>query len=273
MYLLQSGNRDLSISAYTIIPNPASHTPNLSSFSIMAPSTRNPTHGQKVDLGADAPTTTEGPGKVAAGSLAAESNAFKQANDLSSEQGSSQGKEDFGAASRSHHESGSARHAASAHSSNDNHDHSKNNKDNNNNSHKGLGSSGSRNKQGQDSEQRGGHENEGGANRSRGYGGEAQSHIDPAPTYVNNVLGTNRDPHEGPHGKNIKEDDSIATEDKRKNASFAEFGTKADPGRLAEQNFAMRATQGEITDSSAPRQSKIAEGNTPWEVLGSTNKE
>lgn len=241
----------------------------------MATSTKNPTHGQKVDLGADAPVTTEGPGKIASGSLAAESNAFKEANDLSSEQGSSQGKEDFGAASRSHHESGSARHAASAHSNsggnnNDNHGHSKNNKDNND-SHKGLDSSDSRNKQGQDRKQRGDHGNQGGSNRSRGYGGESQSHADPAPTYVNNVLGTNRDPHEGPHGKNIKEDDSIATEDKKKNASFAELGTKADPGRLAEQNFALRATQGEITDSSAPRQAKIAEGNTPWDVLESTN--
>ncbi|KAI1749737.1 HET-domain-containing protein [Xylaria castorea] len=53
-----------------------------------------------------------------------------------------------------------------------------------------------------------------------------------APSYVDNQF--YRDPS-GPHGKNIKEDDSIGTGDTAKNASFsAEIGSKDDPSLLAE---------------------------------------
>lgn len=43
-------------------------------------SSHNPTHGQKVTLGKDAPVSQEGSGPVASDSLAAESSAFKSSN-------------------------------------------------------------------------------------------------------------------------------------------------------------------------------------------------
>ena len=87
--------------------------------------------------------------------------------------------------------------------------------------------------------------------------------IDQAPTYVNNQY--HRDPS-GPHGKNLKEDDSIATDDKNKNTSFSQFGTKDDPGAAAEQKF-NRAN----TTAAAPigdRQKGI-EGKTVYDALRS----
>ncbi|KAI4595030.1 hypothetical protein KJ359_007283 [Pestalotiopsis sp. 9143b] len=49
----------------------------------MAPSSKNPSHGQKVDLGRRAPETHEGVGDVEPGSLAAESAAFQSSNEVS----------------------------------------------------------------------------------------------------------------------------------------------------------------------------------------------
>ncbi|KAH7033028.1 uncharacterized protein B0I36DRAFT_104118 [Microdochium trichocladiopsis] len=233
----------------------------------MAPSTRNPTHGQKVDLGAAAPVTKEGPGAIAPDSLAAESRAFAEANDVSAEQISHQGKENFGSGSQSHHESGShphhkshsARHGAGSESTSgsvgDGH-HNDKHKDNKGN-HKGLGSSGHEDKNKSGGKQHAAHDHTGTGSKTKGSK-ESHSHADPAPTYIYNVLGTNRNPHEGPHGKN-------------RNASFSQFGTKADPGRLAEDNFALRASVG-ITESTAPRQKKSSDGNTPFDVLGSSSK-
>ncbi|KAI3325136.1 hypothetical protein HD806DRAFT_466689 [Xylariaceae sp. AK1471] len=61
----------------------------------------------------------------------------------------------------------------------------------------------------------------------------SRSVVEPAPTYVN--IQYYRDPHP-PHGKNIKEDPSIGTEDTAKNVSFtAEIGSKDDPSLLAER--------------------------------------
>jgi hypothetical protein len=62
---------------------------------------------------------------------------------------------------------------------------------------------------------------------------------DTAPSYVNNQY--YRYPG-GPHGKNIKEDDSIGTGD-AKNASFsADIGSKDDPSLLGEQKFSSQNT-------------------------------
>ncbi|KAI1087878.1 hypothetical protein F5B19DRAFT_473828 [Rostrohypoxylon terebratum] len=70
----------------------------------------------------------------------------------------------------------------------------------------------------------------------------------------------------GPHGKNITEDDSIGTEDREKNASFSQFGTKADPGRAAEHKF----TLGQVANAgSTGGREKGIDGKQPYEVLGS----
>ncbi|KAL7624969.1 hypothetical protein AAE478_004183 [Parahypoxylon ruwenzoriense] len=70
----------------------------------------------------------------------------------------------------------------------------------------------------------------------------------------------------GPHGKNLKEDDSIGTEDKSKNMSFSQFGTKDDPGLAAERKFT-RPEPG-IAGSTAGREKHI-DANQPYDVLGS----
>jgi hypothetical protein len=77
--------------------------------------------------------------------------------------------------------------------------------------------------------------------------------VSKAPTYVQTLY--YRDP-KGPHGKNIKEDDSIATEDRARNLSLsAEIGSKDDPGLLAEQRLI--AGTAAVARSTAPRQRKI----------------
>ena len=84
-----------------------------------------------------------------------------------------------------------------------------------------------------------------------------------APTYVNNQY--HHDPS-GPHGKNLKEDDSIATEDKQKNTSFSQFGTKDDPGAAAEQKFT--SANASAAGPTGGRQ-KGLDGKTPYDALGS----
>ena len=207
----------------------------------MAPTTRssNPTHGQKVDLGADAPVTEEGHGKLS-GSLAAESQAFKEANDISEEQTSHRTKETSTSSSKGKHASGSSSRQGG-----------------------GLGSA--------SDSHRGNSSKDSSAGNKSGFKNLGESHADPAPTYVNNVLGTNRDPHEGPHGTNIKEDDSIRSEDKNNNASFSELGTKADPGRLAEAKFKL-GSQGGSTTSSGGQRKGGGDGKAAFDVLDpSTN--
>ncbi|KAI1339084.1 hypothetical protein F5Y15DRAFT_384746 [Xylariaceae sp. FL0016] len=96
---------------------------------------------------------------------------------------------------------------------------------------------------------------------STGSTGGAQ-HVGTAPTYVENM---NQTYAGGPHGKNIKEDDSIGTEDKAKNASFTEFGTENDPGMAAEQKFTRAAVASAGT--SAGREKEL-DGKTPYDALG-----
>lgn len=69
----------------------------------------------------------------------------------------------------------------------------------------------------------------------------------------------NRD-SSGPHGKNLKEDDNLSGE----NASFTEFGTKADPGRMAEKKFTAR----DGMTGGMGREKRI-DGKTPFDGLGS----
>ncbi len=87
--------------------------------------------------------------------------------------------------------------------------------------------------------------------------------VDRAPSYVNNQY--YRDPS-GPHGKNLKEDDSIATEDKKKNTSLSQFGTKDDPGAAAEQKLTLANTK--TAGQTGGRQEGI-DGKTPYDALGS----
>lgn len=162
-----------------------------------------PSEGQKVTLGKNAPVTREGPGLVDAGSLAAESETFRSANEA--------------APTLSHENITPSR------------------------PHEGRNAPNS-------------HPNTGVATRN----------VETAPTYVSSQY--IRDPA-GPHGKNLKEDDSIGTEDRAKNVSFTEFGTKNDPGRLAEQKFtAMDSTPA----ASVPgARQKGIDGKTVYDALGS----
>ncbi|KAI0124045.1 hypothetical protein BJ170DRAFT_71584 [Xylariales sp. AK1849] len=93
--------------------------------------------------------------------------------------------------------------------------------------------------------------------------GTGSSHVATAPSYISSQYTQDK---AGPHGKNIKEDDRIGTEDKSKNASFTEFGTKNDPGLLAEQKFA--ATKATPANTTGNRQKGI-DGENTYEALGS----
>ncbi|KAH8652215.1 hypothetical protein BX600DRAFT_527380 [Xylariales sp. PMI_506] len=104
----------------------------------------------------------------------------------------------------------------------------------------------------------------GGTGTGRGTG--AGEHIAAAPTYISNQF--IRAPG-GPHGKNITEDESIATQDIAKNASFSEFGTRNDPGRAAEQKFVAADSAPVGGGSAGPRESGI-DGKTRFDVLGSS---
>ena len=87
--------------------------------------------------------------------------------------------------------------------------------------------------------------------------------VDQAPTYVNSQY--LRD-SSGPHGKNLKEDDSIATDDKNKNTSFSQFGTKDDPGAVAAQKFTQANT---ASAASIGGRQEGAEGKTVYDALSS----
>ena len=99
--------------------------------------------------------------------------------------------------------------------------------------------------------------------RGTSTGAAGTQPVDPAPTYVNNQYHQDLS---GPHGKNLKEDDSIATEDKNKNTSFSQFGTKDDPGAAAEQKFTLADTA--PVGSTGARQ-KGSEGKTVYDALSS----
>ncbi|CAJ2510478.1 Uu.00g132870.m01.CDS01 [Anthostomella pinea] len=181
-----------------------------------------PSEGTKVTLGMDAPVTKEGTGAVASDSLAAESQTFRNANDVRNTTSA-------GAQTTT----GNATSSASS----------------------GGSGSGPGSKSGAGS---------GSGTGSGGTGaGAGSKHVDTAPTYVLNQY--HRDPA-GPHGKNIKEDDSIGTEDKTKNTSFSEFGTKNDPAALAEKKIELGNSA--VGGSTGGRE-KGVDGKTPYDALAS----
>ncbi|KAF2973306.1 hypothetical protein GQX73_g317 [Xylaria multiplex] len=84
-----------------------------------------------------------------------------------------------------------------------------------------------------------------------------------APGYVENQY--RRDPS-GPHGKNIKEDDSTGTGDKAKNASFtAGIGSKDDPSLLAERKFSQVNS---VAPGSLGGRERAVDDKTTYDVLG-----
>ncbi|KAI1215145.1 uncharacterized protein F4807DRAFT_22960 [Annulohypoxylon truncatum] len=167
-------------------------------------SSKAPSEGTKVTAGRNAPVTSEGPGFVSQDSLAAESQSFRQANEVAPQD--------------QHKEDQSRQSVPKPH--------------------------------------------EGGVHQNASKSSGATS-AGTAPTYVQSQYIKDRG---GPHGKNLTEDESIGTEDREKNASFSEFGTKADPGRAAEQKFTLRDT---ANAGSTGGREKGVDGQQPYEVLGS----
>ncbi|KAI2621015.1 hypothetical protein GGS26DRAFT_570250 [Hypomontagnella submonticulosa] len=92
--------------------------------------------------------------------------------------------------------------------------------------------------------------------------GQGDGNAAAAPSYVQSQYFKDR---AGPHGKNLKEDDSIGTEDKSKNASFSQFGTKDDPGRAAEEKFTLSDT---ANAGSTGGRDKNVDAKQPYDALG-----
>ncbi|KAI1396306.1 hypothetical protein F4819DRAFT_143449 [Hypoxylon fuscum] len=162
--------------------------------------------GTKVTAGKNAPVTGEGTGVVAQDSLAAESQAFRQANQTEPQ---SVAHEDLTSASKPH-EGGIHQKAPSASTTPTQGDHN----------------------------------------------GAA------APSYVQSQSLKDTS---GPHGKNLKEDDSIGTEDKSKNTSFSAQGTKNDPGRAAVDKF----TRANVSNAgSTGGREKGIDNEQPYGALG-----
>ncbi|XXG99723.1 dihydroxy-acid dehydratase ilv3 [Hypoxylon texense] len=84
-----------------------------------------------------------------------------------------------------------------------------------------------------------------------------------APSYVQSQ--SLKDPS-GPHGKNLTEDEGIATEDKSKNTSFSKQGTADDPGRAAAEQFNRANT---ANAGSAGGREKGIDNEQPYGALGS----
>ncbi|KAI0552213.1 hypothetical protein F4679DRAFT_581901 [Xylaria curta] len=100
---------------------------------------------------------------------------------------------------------------------------------------------------------------QGGVSQETGSGRPAQT----SPSHVNNQF--YRGPS-WPHGKNIREDDSIGTGDTAKNASFsAEIGSKDDPSLLAERKFEQLNS---IAPGSSGGREKTTNEKTTYDVLG-----
>ncbi|KAI1464541.1 uncharacterized protein F4812DRAFT_442590 [Daldinia caldariorum] len=150
-----------------------------------------PSAGTKVNLGKDAPITKEGPGVVTVDSLAAESQTFRQANEVEPQP-----------VPREKLINPPKPHEADTH--------------------------------------------EDGSHSSPNESEQGHRHVETAPTYVLSQYIKQKHPH----GKNLKEDDSIGTEDTTKNLSFSEFGTENDPGLAAEKKFISKPHVSGIPDAS-----------------------
>ncbi|KAI8945916.1 hypothetical protein F4801DRAFT_97607 [Xylaria longipes] len=168
-----------------------------------------PSAGTKASAGPNDPVIQEGPGVVKSDSLAAESQAFRQANAAGLDNQERRPQEGVSASARA----------------------------------PGTSTTYS----------------QGGMSRETGSGSSA----DTAPSYVENQF--HRD-SSGPHGKNIKEDDSIGTGDTSKNASFtAEIGSKDDPSLLAERKFQQMNS---IAPGSSGGRERTTHDKTTYDVLG-----
>ncbi|RWA10230.1 hypothetical protein EKO27_g4865 [Xylaria grammica] len=167
-----------------------------------------PSAGTKVSAGTNDPMIQEGPGAVKPDSLAAESQAFRQANSAGLDNQRSRPQEGVSASARA----------------------------------PGTSASYSQEAMPRETGSRGAHT---------------------APSYVESQY--RRDPS-GPHGKNIKEDDSIGTGDTAKNASFtAGIGSKDDPSLLAERKFGQANS---VAPGSLGGRERTVDDKTTYDVLG-----
>ncbi|KAI0884152.1 uncharacterized protein GGS22DRAFT_19748 [Annulohypoxylon maeteangense] len=172
-------------------------------------SSKAPSEGTKVTPGQNAPITSEGPGFIDQHSLAAESQSFRQANEVAPQ-------------NQQHTENPLHNSIPKPHEG-------------------GIHQTAS-----------------GFLNKTSGPG--------TAPSYVQSQYIKGQG---GPHGKNVTEDESIATEDREKNASFSQFGTKADPGREAERKFMF----GQAANPGATAgRGEGGDREQPFGVLGSSEE-
>ncbi|CEI65888.1 hypothetical protein FVEN_g7443 [Fusarium venenatum] len=207
----------------------------------MAPKNQNPTHGQKVDLGENAPVKEEGAGKVASESLAAEST--KEGGEFASNEGI-RGENQPSSASENisvghNTDTSSAPSSKSTQSSSGKSSADKSSAGRTTKTSSALGSN---------------------ADSKSGQSGSANSGT--APSYVENQYIRSSS---GPHGKNATEGfDDSKTKDGLKLALESEPGSENDPSRLAEQQFQER--QNAVGRDAGPRQSALS-SETPFDSL------
>jgi hypothetical protein len=183
----------------------------------------NTSHGQKVDLGRNAPISQEAPGKVASESLAAES------------------KREGGAFSENRSENMSS---SSQHHSSEAHSHLSTVKDNapigTNHYAKETAEYPKRSENTSQSQSQTHSQSH---SQSKSQSQTQSSSAGTAPTYVNNQYIRNPG---GPHGKNITEGgwDESQAKDGLKAALESEPGSENDPSRLAERQFQQNLSRG-----------------------------
>ncbi|RGP63401.1 hypothetical protein FLONG3_9890 [Fusarium longipes] len=259
---------------------------------------RNPTHGQKVDLGQNAPVKEEGAGKVASESLAAESiqegGVFASNEGIRGENQQPSGSE--------HTSSQRATHTSSAHSSHSKSGQSGSGKSSASHTTKTSSAPSSDSKSGQSGQSGSDKHSDGHSTKtSSGLGSSSDSkpksghsgskkqpaghlvtaedlgpysqskaksaHFDApngadAPSYVENQYIRNPG---GPHGKDISEGfDDSKTEDGLKKALQSEPGSEDDPSRLAELRF--EESQTAAGRDAGPRQTGLS-SETPFDAL------
>jgi hypothetical protein len=211
----------------------------------MAPKNQNPSHGQKVDLGQNAPVKEEGAGKVASESLAAES--MKEGGEFASNEGI-RGENQPSSASENtsagrNTDTSSAPSSKSAQSSSGQSSSDKSSAGRTTKTSSALGSN---------------------ADSKSGQSDSANSGT--APSYVENQYIRSSG---GPHGKNITEGfDDSKTKDGLKLALESEPGSENDPSRLAEHQFQER--QNAVGRDAGPRQSALS-SETPFDSLNNTS--
>jgi hypothetical protein len=212
----------------------------------MSPKNQNPTHGQKVDLGQNAPVKEEGAGKIASESLAAES--MKEGGEFASNEGI-RGENQPSSASEN---TSAGRNTETSSTPSSNSAQSKSDHSNAAQSSSGKSSAGRTTKTSSGL----------GSNTDSKSGQSESADIDTAPSYVENQYIQSSG---GPHGKNITEGfDDSKTQDGLKKALESEPGSENDPSRLAEQRFQER--QNAVGRDAGPRQSALS-SETPFDSL------